>query len=157
MPRRQAGKVSQSRLNKHDMPSIPPCSGWRQITLAGGVMPIRRRPDAVWTGMLSTSRPPHLTELRKVGFSFPSTASGLAVDSRTRVPFGGFPMLALVRAGLAAALVVLASLPAATTDKAFQRDDLADAAVRLEGQVKSEARQAGKPAATLRREADVAL
>ena len=66
-------------------------------------------------------------------------------------------MLALVRAGLAAALVVLASFPVAAAEKAFQRDDLADAAVRLEGQVKSEARQAGKPVATLRREADVAL
>jgi uncharacterized protein YfaS (alpha-2-macroglobulin family) len=65
-------------------------------------------------------------------------------------------MLALVRAGFTAALVALASLPSAAADKPFERDDLADAAIRLEGQIKSEARQAGKPLATVRRELEVA-
>src|SRR5215210_3573250 len=65
-------------------------------------------------------------------------------------------MLALVRAGCLAAMVALASFPSAAADKPFQRDDLADAAIRLEGQIKSEARQAGKPLATVRRELEVA-
>src|SRR5215467_10452540 len=52
------------------------------------------------------------------------------------------PMVALVRAGILAALVVLLSLPlsvSASAQKAFQRDDLADAAIKLEAQIKAEA------------------
>ncbi len=66
-------------------------------------------------------------------------------------------MLAFVRAGLVAALAVLACLPAGAADKAFQRDDLADAAIRLEGEIKKDAGQPGKPAAQLRRDAEAAL
>src|ERR1700681_3238092 len=70
------------------------------------------------------------------------------------------PMLTFARAGLAAALVillpVLAAAPAAA-EKAFQRDDLADAAVKLEAKIKSDAGPVSKPAATLRREADAAF
>ncbi len=63
-------------------------------------------------------------------------------------------MLASVRAGFAAALVALVSFTAFAADKPFQRADLADSAVRLEAQIKTEAGQVAKPVATLRREAD---
>jgi alpha-2-macroglobulin len=66
-------------------------------------------------------------------------------------------MSALARAGLAAALAVLACLPAGAADKAFQRSDLADAALRLEAEIKSDAGRPGRPAAQLRREAETAL
>ena len=48
-------------------------------------------------------------------------------------------MLAFVRAGFAAALVLALSIPALSADKSFRRDDLADAAIKLEAQIKSEA------------------
>src|SRR5215218_7284734 len=63
-------------------------------------------------------------------------------------------MLASVRAGFAAALV---SFAASAADKPFQRSDLADSAVRLEAQIKTEAGQVAKPVATLRSEADAAF
>jgi len=67
-------------------------------------------------------------------------------------------MFALIRAGLAAALVAFACLPsAAAADKSFERDDLADAVIRLEAQIKTEAGQVQKPAAQLRRDADAAF
>ena len=66
-------------------------------------------------------------------------------------------MLAFARGALAAALVLLFSVPTIAADKAFQRDDLADAAIKLEAQIKAEAGQVTKPAAVLRREADAAF
>ena len=66
-------------------------------------------------------------------------------------------MIAFVRAALAAALVLILSVPASAADKPFKRDDLADAAIKLEAQIKSEAGQVTKPAAALRREADAAF
>ena len=66
-------------------------------------------------------------------------------------------MLASVRAAFVAALVLLLSAPAIAADKAFQRDDLAEAAIKLEAQIKAEAGQVSKPAAQLRREADAAF
>src|SRR5215510_11293948 len=69
-------------------------------------------------------------------------------------------MVALARAGIVAALVALLSIPlavAASAQKAFQRDDLADAAIKLEGQIKAEAGQVTKPVAQLKREADAAF
>src|SRR3954465_10640483 len=69
-------------------------------------------------------------------------------------------MLALARAGFVAALVMLLSIPfsvAASAQKPFVRDDLADAAIKLEAQIKSDAGQVAKPAAVLRREADTAF
>ncbi|HJX20679.1 MAG TPA: hypothetical protein VJ454_06770, partial [Steroidobacteraceae bacterium] len=66
-------------------------------------------------------------------------------------------MLAFVRAAFAAALVPLLSLSAFAADKPFKRDDLADAAIKLEAQIKAEAGQVTKPAAALRREADAAF
>jgi alpha-2-macroglobulin len=66
-------------------------------------------------------------------------------------------MLALARAALAAAFVLAFSAPTFAADKSFKRDDLADAAIKLEAQIKAEAGQVGKPAAALRREADAAF
>jgi alpha-2-macroglobulin len=66
-------------------------------------------------------------------------------------------MPAFVRAALAAALVLLFSIPTFAADKPFKRDDLADAAIKLEAQIKAEAGQVTKPAAALRREADAAF
>jgi hypothetical protein len=69
-------------------------------------------------------------------------------------------MFALARAGIVAALVTLLSLAlsvAALAQKPFQRDDLADAAIKLEAQIKGEAGTVTKSAAALRREADAAF
>ena len=66
-------------------------------------------------------------------------------------------MLAFVRAACAAALVLLLSIPAIAADKSFRRDDLTDAAIKLEAQIKGEAGQVSKPAAALRREVDAAF
>src|SRR5215204_1099922 len=61
-------------------------------------------------------------------------------------PGRDLPMFAFARAGLAAALVVFACLAAGAADKPFQRSDLADAALKLEAEIKSDAGQPGKPA-----------
>ncbi len=69
-------------------------------------------------------------------------------------------MLTFVRAGLAAALVLLVPMLAAapaSAEKAYQRDDLADSAIKLEAKIKSDAGTVTKPAATLRRDADLAF
>src|SRR5262245_65611293 len=55
------------------------------------------------------------------------------------------PMLAFVRAACAAALVLLLSAPTFAADKPFTRDDLADAAIKLEAQIKAEAGQVTTP------------
>src|SRR5881394_2496846 len=73
---------------------------------------------------------------------------------------GRFTMLASVRAGFAAALVAILCFTAFTAtaaDKPFQRSDLADSAVRLETQIKTESGQVAKPVATLRSEAEAAF
>ncbi|TMJ01071.1 MAG: alpha-2-macroglobulin family protein [Alphaproteobacteria bacterium] len=66
-------------------------------------------------------------------------------------------MLASVRAGFAAALVAFFTFTATAADKPFQRADLADSAVRLETQIKTESGQVAKPVATLRSEAEAAF
>ena len=72
-------------------------------------------------------------------------------------------MLASLRAGFIAALVTLVSIfspflcPPFAADKPFSRDDLADAAIKLEAQIKEDAGAVAKPIATLRREADAAF
>jgi alpha-2-macroglobulin len=66
-------------------------------------------------------------------------------------------MRAFVRAACAAALVLLLSVPTIAADKPFKRDDLADAAIKLEAQIKAEAGQVTKSVAELRREADAAF
>ena len=66
-------------------------------------------------------------------------------------------MFAALRAGLVAALVCVALSAAHSAEKAFQRDDLADAAIRLEAQIKTDSGAVTKPVAQLRREADAAF
>jgi uncharacterized protein YfaS (alpha-2-macroglobulin family) len=66
-------------------------------------------------------------------------------------------MHAFVRAACAAALSCLIPVLAFAADKPFQRDDLADSAIRLEAQIKKDAGTVVKPAATLRREVDAAF
>ena len=71
-------------------------------------------------------------------------------------------MRAPVRVGLFAALVTLASIfsplhSADAADKPFTRPDLAEAAIKLEAQIKTDAGQVAKPLAQLRREADQAF
>ena len=65
-----------------------------------------------------------------------------------------------VRAGCVAALVTLLSVVmagGAFAQKAFQRDDLADAAIKLEAQIRAESGAVTASAATLRRDADAAF
>jgi alpha-2-macroglobulin len=66
-------------------------------------------------------------------------------------------MRAFVRAAVAAALVLLLSAPAIAADKPFKRADLADAAIKLEAQIKAESGEVTKPIAALRREVDAAF
>ena len=66
-------------------------------------------------------------------------------------------MRCLVRAGLAAALVAFVFLPALAVDKTFRQSGLDEAAIKLEAQIKSDAGNVSKPAATLRRDADAAF
>src|SRR5216683_2597199 len=70
---------------------------------------------------------------------------------------GGPPMVAFVRAACAAALVLVLSVPAVAADKPFKRNDLADAAIKLEAQIKADAGPVTKAAPALRREADAAF
>ena len=66
-------------------------------------------------------------------------------------------MRCFVRAGLAAAVVALVFSPALAADKAFKQSGLEEAAIKLEAQIKSDAGNVGKPATTLRRDADAAF
>jgi hypothetical protein len=73
-------------------------------------------------------------------------------------------MFMLVRAGLAAALIAFAILPAAAQNgsqepkgKNFQLDRLNEAAVKLEAQIKIDAGKVTKPATQLRKDADGAF
>jgi hypothetical protein len=66
-------------------------------------------------------------------------------------------MLTFVRAGLAAALTLLAVTASLAADKAYQRKDLDDAAIKLEAQIKSDAGSVTKQAAALRQDADAAF
>src|SRR6185369_3869788 len=81
-----------------------------------------------------------------------------ATDLRCLLPAGGrSPMFTAIRVGLAAALLALAFFPAQAADKAYQRKELDDAAIKLEAQIKSDAGAVSKPAAVLRRDADAAF
>ena len=65
-------------------------------------------------------------------------------------------MIGLVRATVICATLAL-GLTAHAADKAFKRDNLADSAVKLEAQIKSEAGPVAKSSATLRSDADAAF
>ncbi|SFL57076.1 hypothetical protein SAMN03159423_2552 [Bradyrhizobium sp. NFR13] len=66
-------------------------------------------------------------------------------------------MIGLVRAVSVCAALAFGLVSAHAADKAFRRDELADSAVKLEAQIKSEAGPVAKSAATLRTDADVAF
>ncbi|MDQ8730122.1 alpha-2-macroglobulin [Bradyrhizobium sp. LHD-71] len=66
-------------------------------------------------------------------------------------------MVGPVRALVLAASLALGLTSAQAADKAFKRDDLADAAIRLEAQIKTEAGAVSKPAQQLRSDADSAF
>src|SRR6516162_11417257 len=66
-------------------------------------------------------------------------------------------MIGLVRAAAICVTLALGLVQAQAADKAFKRDDLADAAIKLEAQIKSEAGPVSKSAATLRNDADAAF
>jgi uncharacterized protein YfaS (alpha-2-macroglobulin family) len=70
---------------------------------------------------------------------------------------GATPMTASLRAGLLAALIAFCCPSFAAAQKAFERADLADAAVKLEAQIKTDSGAVTKNAATLRKEADAAF
>ncbi|MEO6946404.1 MAG: alpha-2-macroglobulin, partial [Nitrobacter sp.] len=66
-------------------------------------------------------------------------------------------MIGLVRAVTLCAALAIGLVSAQAADKAFKRDDLADAAIKLEAQIKSEAGSITKSAPTLRTDADAAF
>jgi len=66
-------------------------------------------------------------------------------------------MTGLVRAAVFCATLALGLVSAHAADKAFKRDDLADSAIKLEAQIKSEAGAIGKSNATLKIDADAAF
>src|SRR6202047_780887 len=66
-------------------------------------------------------------------------------------------MIGLVRAATLCAALVLGLVSAQAADKAFRRDDLADSAIKLEAQIKSEAGPVAKTTATLKTDADAAF
>src|SRR6266480_2039538 len=66
-------------------------------------------------------------------------------------------MIGLVRATVICATLALGLTSAEAADKAFKRDDLADSAIKLEAQIKSEAGPVAKTNATLKSDADAAF
>ena len=70
---------------------------------------------------------------------------------------GSSIMIGLVRATALCATLALGLVSAQAADKAFKRDDLADSAIKLEAQIKSEAGAVAKTSATLRTDADAAF
>src|SRR5258706_10176325 len=66
-------------------------------------------------------------------------------------------MIGLVRAAALCATLALGLVAAQAAEKAFKRDDLADSAIKLEAQIKSEAGPVAKTTATLRTDADTAF
>ena len=66
-------------------------------------------------------------------------------------------MIGLVRAATLCATLAFGLVAAQAADKAFRRDDLADSAIKLEAQIKSEAGPVAKSGASLRTDADAAF
>ncbi len=66
-------------------------------------------------------------------------------------------MIGLVRAAAVCATLLLGLSSAVAADKAFKRDELADSAIKLQAQIKSEAGPVSKSPATLRSDADAAF
>ncbi|MGN6311764.1 MAG: alpha-2-macroglobulin family protein [Xanthobacteraceae bacterium] len=66
-------------------------------------------------------------------------------------------MIGLVRVVSVACVLAFGMVAAHAADKAYKRDDLADAAIKLQEQIKTEAGSVAKPATQLRTDADVAI
>jgi uncharacterized protein YfaS (alpha-2-macroglobulin family) len=66
-------------------------------------------------------------------------------------------MIGLVRAAALCATLLSGLVTAQAADKAFRRDDLADSAIKLEAQIKSEAGPVAKTNATLKTDAEAAF
>src|SRR5260370_26886263 len=66
-------------------------------------------------------------------------------------------MIGLVRAAVVCATMALGLVAAQAADKAFKRDDLADSAIKLEAQIKSEAGPGAQTTPTPRTQADTAF
>src|SRR5665213_3454443 len=66
-------------------------------------------------------------------------------------------MTGLVRAAIVCAALAFGLVTAQAADKAFKRDDLADSAIKLEAQIKSEAGPVTKSGVSLRTDADTAF
>src|SRR5258708_26686415 len=66
-------------------------------------------------------------------------------------------MIGLIRAAAFCATLALGLVSAQAADKAFKRDDLADSAIKLEAQIKSEAGPVAKSGSSLRTDADAAF
>src|SRR5581483_11894046 len=66
-------------------------------------------------------------------------------------------MIGLVRAALIGATLAFGLISAQAADKAFKRDDLADSAIKLEAQIKTEAGAVSKSNAALKADADSAF
>jgi alpha-2-macroglobulin len=66
-------------------------------------------------------------------------------------------MIGLARAAIVCATLALGLVAAQAAEKSFKRDDLADSAIKLEAQIKSEAGPVAKSGATLRTDADTAF
>src|ERR1700733_12999692 len=71
-------------------------------------------------------------------------------------PWRDSSMLSLIRAGVFAALL-LVPFAAGAAEKPFQNGDLADAAIALEAQIKSDAGAPTEPLAQIRHDADAAF
>src|SRR5436309_2112905 len=101
---------------------------------------------------------PHATfsQARSIAIS-PSPFRALFLGYAAIVRGRSSVMIGLVRAALVCATMALGLVSAQAADKAFKRDDLADSAVKLEAQIKSEAGPVAKSSATLRTDADTAF
>src|ERR1700744_5647393 len=78
-------------------------------------------------------------------------------NTRRSTASGSSVMIGLVRAVTICATLALGLVSAQAADKAFRRDDLADSAIKLEAQIKSEAGPVAKSSASLRTDADAAF
>src|SRR5690348_10535417 len=87
----------------------------------------------------------------------PSPFRAFLFAKRLYVRARSSPMIGLVRAAAICATLALGLHSALAADKAFKRDDLADAAIKLEAQIKGEAGAVAKSPATLRSDADAAF
>src|SRR6185437_2056898 len=87
----------------------------------------------------------------------PSPFRAFLSNTRPRSAPGSSIMIGLVRAVTLCAALAVGLVAAQAADKAFKRDELADAAFKLEAQIKSEAGPVTKSAASLRTDADAAF